>query len=166
MKIDRKILLVAFLIAFVIGLLNGIIPYFAIHFKMTGWMSDAEISGYQYYMNVTRYWLGPTALFITSYIFGKNTDIKAELKTTIIYDYLSCLIGSYIGHVVGFSYMFNIMQGGDSLYPLLWSAINSIGSATILFFISFSGIIIANVISNKAEPQNISDIKSVQKSSI
>ena len=160
MKANRRLLLIIFVTSLIIGLLNGIEPYFTIYLKWGGLMSDGEISRYQYYINVVKQWLTPMALFVASYILGKTLDVKTGLKATVLHVYWRIFVGSYIGNALGYSYMSNISGFPASYFTFIWSATESLGSGTTLFCISFSAIVITNMLSSKTTPLILPEIKS------
>ena len=161
MKVDGRLLKAAFVTALIIGLLNGITPNFSFYFMSRGWMSDSEISRFQNNINIIRQWLGPIALFLASYVAGKTIDIRANLKATIISIYWRCFTGSYVGYVIGNGYMFSLMGEFSLSFTLVWGAITSLFLGVILFFISYSGIVIINILSAEPQQPRLGEIKGV-----
>ncbi|GAI86918.1 unnamed protein product, partial [marine sediment metagenome] len=75
-----------------------------------------------------------------------------QLKETIIHVYWRCLTGFFVGYVFGYSYMFNLMGEFNLTFPIVWGAINGLGIGAILFCISFSAIVITNMLNSQTRP--------------
>jgi hypothetical protein len=169
MKINRRIVLVTLIIAALIGILRGIFPFLVPYFMSRG-MQLIDATGLGAYTTLittfTGYGLNPLALFVASYLLGRDLDLKVELRTTIVSIYLGCFLGIFMGSVIGFSFMMSLMQESTPspviLLTVLFNAGYGLFSALNLFFVSFSAIAIASIIRSKTKPQNTSDNASEQ----
>lgn len=160
MKINRRIVRGTLAIAFVIGIVEGILPFFGLYILNNLGMSVIDLSRYQFYLSIIRYGLNPIVLFTVSYILGRAIDVKAELRTTIVSVYLGCFVGDFLGYLLGYSYMRNLIGLGLPIsYIVPWSAFYGMISAVILFFVSFVAIFIASKRNINAKAQSASNIR-------
>ena len=142
-------------IAFAVGILSGILPYFHPYLRAVRAMSFSDTALWTSFRTLLALAINPLILFIASFRLGRKLDVRVELRTTIISIYLGCFIGSFVGWQLGYSIMIHLIHAPyNVLYNILWGAFTNLGSAISLFFVSFSAISIAHFLKHQAKLNN------------
>ena len=155
LALGLRIVSVTFPITFMIGVLDGISPYFGLYLVSVRGMHGIEVGAYESFLAVIRYALTPVALFSVSYFMGKGLDVRDSLRAIAGCILLSGFVGSSIGQGLGYSIMAGLVQAPtDLLFTVVSSMFNGLLSAVALFFVSFSAVAIASVRKRGAKPSS------------
>jgi len=147
MKMNNRLVYVLLVIAFAAGILSGIDPYFQLYLGGVRGMSSVDVGMVSAFVAVIYYAINPLTLFTISFLVGRNLDVQAELRTTIVSIYLSCFLGDFVGWQLGYSIMTYLVNAPFTvLYNILFGAFHNLISAINLFFVSFSALSIASIL--------------------
>ena len=160
MKTNKRLVYVLLVIALAAGILSGMKPLLTFYLRSVRGMDSVDAATVASFVWVISLIINPLLLFIASFRLGRNLDVQAELRTTIVSIYIGCFVGSFIGWQLGNSIMEYAVHKGafnvqfNILFNILWGATTSLGSAIGMFFVSFSAISITSFLKYNAKPKN------------
>ncbi len=151
MKIKAKVLIAAFIFAFILGVLSESAQYLAM-LHMTIY-SQAAIN---VVVSIVSAIVNPLLLFITFYFMGKKTETINDFYSYLFSFFLGNWIGLTLGHSITLAVVLTAFSSvsavgiGFTILAWLWSSLLSYS-----FFVGCSALAIGCIVSKKAVNANI-----------
>ena len=155
MKMNNRLVYVMLVIAFAAGILSGIKPMLTFYLREVRGISGIDAAIVTSFVWAISLAINPLILFTASFRLGRNLDVQAKLRTTIISIYVGCFLGSFIGWQLGYlSMAYAAHIEVYVLFDILRGTFENLLSAIRMFFVSFSAISIASFLKYNAKPKN------------
>jgi hypothetical protein len=136
MRIDAKVLVIAFVFSVIIGILADIL----IHLDLF----VISQTGFYFWLNVlgvANFVVNPLLAFVAFYFAGGKIDIEAKFVSVIVSLFLGILVGFWIGFLPEIYFSLNYYGGIDKAAVLIQiDQYSYYGSFLLLFFVAFSAL--------------------------